>query len=337
VKELRAKSTRERWVAPLAGGCSLLGAGLLIAALFPTFVSQVCRSSPSNPFGCVGISASLGESPDGWAVAWIAGILAVTAVLFLARVSGLLVATLNAVASLAALGLAIFEGVVAFPHVLDSAELVPGGISHALGPGYYLFLAGGALAVGAATAMAMVLARGDAASEVASHAMVRRWGVVAIGRASLCVLAAACVGTLLPFVTLHCGFGCPPFGPPFAKYSGSLVAGLDGPIVITLLAAAGLATAIRMAGQGKVVASSAALVLTLAAAVLVSFDSLNGATRVLGWSYGIPTVPDPGYYVLQIGTASCVILSVLLVTADQPTSGLLRRVGIGRREPAPSS
>jgi hypothetical protein len=69
----------------------------------------------------------------------------------------------------------------------------------------------------------------------------------------------------------------------------------------------------------------------------VSFDSLNGAVRVLGWQYGIPTAPDVGYYVLQIGTAVSVLLSVLLVTADHPNWRLLRRAGLGRREPIPTA
>jgi len=307
---------------------------MLIAALFPTFVSQVC---PLGPPGCSGLSAPLGESADAWGVAWIAGVLAATAVLFLAGVPGRIVAMLNAVASLAAVGLAIFEGVVAFPHVLGSAELVPGGLSLAFGPGYYLFLVGGGLAVAAATAMAMVLARDDGERDMAPGALVRRWGAVAIGRASLCVLAVSCVGAFLPFVTVSCGFGCPPFTPPWVRYSGSLIGGVDGPIVIALLVFAALATVVRMTGQGKAFASTAAEVLTLAAAVLVSFDSLNGATRVLSWPYTIPTVPDPGYYVLQIGTALCVVLSVLLLTADHPTWRVLRRAGVGARNPAPSA
>jgi hypothetical protein len=320
------------WVARVAGGSSLLAAALLIAALSPTFARQVC---PLGPFGCSGLSASLGDSPDAWGVAWIAGTLAATGVLFLAGVSGRLVTTLNALASLAALGLAIFEGVVAFPHVLSAAELVPGGLVVGLGPGYYLFLIGGAVAVGAATAM--MLARSDRERATAPSAPVRRWGVVAIGRASLCMLGMALIGTFLPFVTLSCGFGCPPFGPRLALASGGIVAGIDGPVVMTLLAGAGLATAIRITNGGKLVASTAALLLTLAATILVSFDSLNGAERVLGWQYGINTVPDVGYYVLQIATAVGVVLSVLLVTADHPTWGLFRRSGEGRRAPLPTA
>jgi hypothetical protein len=281
----------------------------------------------------VGISAPLGEGPDGWAVAWIAGILAATALLLLLGVSSRLMAMLNGAAALAALGLAFFEGVVAFPRTLGSAELVLGGPVHVLGPGYYLVLIGGVMAVGAAAAMLVANETGE--REVGPW-VLRHFGVRAVGVANICVLGAACAGVFLPFVTLSCGFGCPPFGPPLALATGRLAGSPDAPIVIALLAGAALATAIRIAGQGKVVASSAALLLTLIAAVLVSFDSLNGATRVLGWPYSIPTVPDAGYYVMQIGTAVCVVLSVLLVTAGQPTWPLLRRAGFGAREPAPT-
>jgi hypothetical protein len=305
---------------------SLVAAAVLIAALFPTFVSQVC------PGGCSGISASLGESPDAWAVAWIAGILAATALLFLARTRVRLIAMLNAFASLGALGLAVIEGVMAFPRVLGSAELVPGGVVHALGAGYYLFLIGAVVAVGAAGAM--LLAHGDGGREFGLNGMVRRLGAAVICRASLCVIALACVGAFLPFATVSCGFGCPPDTPAFALYSGGLVAGFDGPILIALLAFAALATLVRMTGQGTVRASAIALLTTLAATVLVSFDSLNGATSVLGWPYAIPTVPAPGYYVLQTGTALCVVLSALLVTADHPTWGILRRVRVGAPDSA---
>ena len=313
-----------RW-APLAGACSLLGAALLIAALFPTFVSQVC------PGGCVGISASLGESPDAWAVAWIAAILAATAVFFLAGIPARQIAMLNALAAVAALGLAVFEGAMAFPRVLDAAEDVPGGVVYALGPGYYLVLIGAVLAAGSGAAMLLTHRESDRGIDLG--AVARRWGGRAICQASLCLLALACVGTFLPFVTVSCGFGCPPLAPPWVAYSGSLIGGVDGPIVIALLAFAALATAVRISGQGKMLASSATLFLSLAAAVLVSVASLNGATRVLGWPYAIPTVPDAGYYVVQITTALSVVLSALLVTADHPTWGGRRRVRVDTPEP----
>jgi hypothetical protein len=318
-----------RWLAPVAGGSSLVAAGLVVASLFPAFVSQVC------PGGCEGISASLGQSPDAWAIAWIAGVLAATAALVLAGVAARAVTALNAAAALAALGLAIFEGVMAFPRVLGSAELVPGGIVHDLGPGYFLMLAGGV--AGVCASAAMLLATRYGGIEIRPVALAGRPGVVAIGRASLVLLIVAFAGMFLPFVTVSCGFGCPPFAPSFVVYSGNFVTSFDGPIVIALLAGGALATVIRMTGQGKVVAPVAAAILTLAAAILVSFDSLNGATRVLAWPYPIPTVPDPGYYVVQIATALCVLLSVLLVTADPPSWAVLHRIGPGSREPAPSA
>jgi hypothetical protein len=59
--------------------------------------------------------------------------------------------------------------------------------------------------------------------------------------------------------------------------------------------------------------------------------------RDLGWQYGIPTVRDAGYYVLQIGTAVCVVLSVLLVATDHPNWSLFRRAGLGGRTPIPTA
>jgi hypothetical protein len=71
------------------GGLGLVAAAMLIVGLHLTFVSQVC------PGGCVGISATLGESPDAWAVGWIASVLAVTAVLVLAGVAARLMAVVT--------------------------------------------------------------------------------------------------------------------------------------------------------------------------------------------------------------------------------------------------
>jgi len=173
--------------------------------------------------------------------------------------------------------------------------------------------------------------------ETGPAALARRPGVLAIGRASLVLLVLAFAGMFLPFVTVSCGFGCPPFAPSFVEYSGNFVTSFDGPVVIALLAGAALATVIRMSGQGTVVAPVVSAFFALAAAILVSFDSLNGATSVLRWPYPIPTVPDPGYYVVQIATALCVVFSVLLVSADHPSWRLLRRTGLGSREPAPTA
>jgi hypothetical protein len=263
-------------VAHRGGGLGLVAAAMLIVGLHLTFVSQVC------PGGCVGISATLGESPDAWAVGWIASVLAVTAVLVLAGVAARLMAVVNAVAALAALG---------------------------------------------------------AAPERRSRPTVRaqRWGRATVSGASVCVLALACLGAFLPFATLSCGFGCPLYQPASASYMGALAGSGQGRVVVGLLVAAALATAVRVPGRGKLFASITALLLALAATVLVSFDSLNAATRVLGWPYGIPTVPGVGYYVLQIGTAACVVLSVLLVSADHPTWRLFRRGGLGAQEAAGSA
>jgi hypothetical protein len=332
VKAIAASGGRQRRrsqsITQRARGFSLVAAVMLIFALSPSFVSQVCT-------GCVGISATLGESTDAWAVVWIASVLAVTAVFVLAGVAARLMAMVNAVAALAASGLAVFEGLVAFPHVLAAAELVPGGVVHALGPGYYVLLMAGVLAVGSAAAM--LLAHTDRERLTRSSASVPRWGIAAAGGASLCVLALAAAGAFLPFATLSCGFGCPPDQPASASYAGALAGSGAGRIVLGLLVAAALATALRVAGRGKALASIAALFLALAATVLVSLDSLNAATQILGWPYGIPAVPVAGYYVLQIGTAACVVLSMLLVTADHPTGGLFRRSGLGVRSAAGSA
>jgi hypothetical protein len=54
---------------------------------------------------------------------------------------------------------------------------------------------------------------------------------------------------------------------------------------------------------------STALLLSLVTVVLVSFDSLNAAVRVLGWPFAIPTCPERGYYLLEVGSAMGAVLS----------------------------
>jgi hypothetical protein len=318
-----------RWLASGAGGASLLAAAMVTAALFLPFVSQGCAGC-SAFYGAGLPAAALRVSPDAWAVVWILGILASTAVLFLAGVGVRLMAILSAAASLATLGLAIFEGAVAFPRTLPAAELLPGvPVYYVLDSGYYLFLIGGAVAVVAAAAMSLV--GGD--ERINPRALGHPGAAAAAGWACLVVVAIAFAGAFLPFAALNCGFGCPAFvGPSPGSFSGAIAGSADGLIVLILLGAAALATTVRVAGRSKALASSSALLLAFAATALVSFDSLNGATRVLGWPFAIPTSPEQGYYLLQIGSALAVVLSFVLVVADRPTWGLHRGLGLGGRE-----
>ncbi len=311
-----------RWVAAAAGAASLLAAVLVAAALFPTFARQGCP-------GCSGFvteglpSAALRDSSEAWAVVWIIGILAATAILFLAGVASRLAAMVNAAAAFVGLGLAVYEGALAFPQSLP-AELVPGvPVFYVLDAGYHLFLGGGILAVGAV--VVMLLMRGDREREVAPNALASPRVATTAGWACLASLAIAGVGAFLPFAGLNCGFGCPPFGaPPLVLFSGAIVGSADGSIVLALLVGAAFAVGLRLAGHGKPLASTIALVMTLAVTALVSFESLNAATRVLGWSYSIPTAPKQGYYLLQVSAAIAAVLAVLLVAADRPTWHLQR-------------
>jgi hypothetical protein len=289
----------------------------MAAALFPTFASQGCP-------GCSGFvadglpSAALRASSEAWAVVWVIGILAATAILFLAGVASRLAAMVNAVAALVGLGLAIYEGAVAFPGSLP-AELVPHvPVFYVLDAGYYLFLGGALVAVGAATLM--LLMRSDREGEPTQRALTSQTVASIAGWACLASLAIAGVGAFLPFARLNCGFGCPSFsGPPQALVSGAIVGSADGAIVLALLVAAAFAIALRLAGHGKPMASTIALVVTLAVTILVSFESLHAATRVLGWIVAIPTAPEQGYYLLQAGAAIAAVLAVLLVAADRPS------------------
>lgn len=250
-----------------------------------------------------------------------------TAALFLAGVTRRFTATLNALASVAALSLAIFEGVAAFPRVLGAAELVPGvPVTYILGPGFYLLLIGSILAVGAA--LAMLVEGGNDDEPNASTVVSRPWVPAFAGWACLAALTFAVSGAFLPYAALNCGFGCPPFAAPLTgSFAGTMVAGADGRIVVALLVAAAIAIAARLAGRRKPLASAIALLLSLAATALVSFDSLNAATRVLGWPYAIPTSPELGYYLLQAGSALAVLVSVVLVSAERPTWWRHRWVG----------
>ena len=309
------------WLAPAGVAASLMAAVLMTAALFPTFAGQGCPGCSAFVTGGLP-SATLRASSDAWAVVWVIGVLAATAILVLGGVASRLAAVVNAFAAFGGLGLAVYEGAVAFPGSLP-AELVPHvPVFYVLDAGYYLFLGGGLVAVGAAGVMLLV--RGDRERELAAGPLtgprvttIASWGCLA-------ALGVAGVGAFLPFAGLNCGFGCPPFGGPFVLVSGALVGGADGAVILALLIAAACAIAVRMTGHGNPLASTIALVLTLAVTALVSVESLNAATRVLRWPYGIPTAPEQGYYVLQAGAAIAAVLAVLLVSADRPTWRLQR-------------
>jgi hypothetical protein len=260
-------------------------------------------------------------------VVWIVATLFATAALFLAGVATRFTAALNVVAAVAALSLAIFEGVSAFPRILGAAEVVSGvPVTYVLGPGFYLLIIGSILAVGAA--LLMLLAGGTEDERNASSAVSRPRAAAFAGWACLAALILAVAGAFLPYATLNCGFGCPPLAAPLTRaFDGAMVAGADGRIVVALLVAAAIAIVARLAGRRKPLATGIALLLSLAATALVSFDSLNAATRVLGWPYAIPTSPELGYYLLQAGSALAVVLSVVLVSTDRPTWWRHRWVG----------
>src|SRR5438552_16372657 len=112
---------------------------MLIAALLAPFVSLECPGCPPalQPFP----GAALRSSPDAWALIWIIGIVVAAAVLFVAGVAARQMAVVSAVTSVVAIGLAVFEGAVAHPRILDIGELEPGvPVGYVLGPGYYLAL-----------------------------------------------------------------------------------------------------------------------------------------------------------------------------------------------------
>ena len=317
------------WVAPAARAATLVAVLLMAAGLFPAFASQGCPGCSS--FVTDGLpSAALRDSSEAWAVVWVIGILAATAILAVTGVASRLAATVNAVAASVGLGLAVYES-VALPRSLP-AELVPHvPVFYVLDAGYYLFLGGAMVAVGAATVT--LLMRADREVELTSRALASQRAATAAGCACLASLAIAGVGAFLPFARLNCGFGCPPFaGPPQAVASGALVGSADGAIVLALLVAAALAITLRLAGLGKPLTATIALVVTLAVTVLISFESLNAATRVLDWNFAIPTAPEQGYYVLQIGAAIATVLALLFVATDPPIWRLRRPNGDTARE-----
>jgi len=313
----------------LPGVASLLAAAVMTAGLFPPAVSQGCPgcsafSSADLPAG------TFWASPDTWAALWMIALLVATAALSLAGIAARLVATVSALASLAAVGLALFDGAVMFPGTLP-AELVPGvPVYYVLGPGYYLFLLGGVVAVGAATAM--LLLSGNPADGERRGLTTRPRIVAGVGWLCLASLAVASVGALLPFAVLNCGFGCPPIAVTHAAFSGPIVGGAAGWVVLVALLAAAMATLVRLAGRRRPLSSCIALLLALLAAVLVSFESLNGGRGVLGWPFTIPIAPEWGYYVMQTGTALAVVASFVLVAADPPSLGLHPRGGFRTQE-----
>jgi hypothetical protein len=108
-------------------------------------------------------------SPDAGVLIWIAALVAVTSVGYLLGVGGRWTALTGMGLALAALALAVFEGVAAFPRVLSVATLPLGmtslPVSYGLEPGYCLFLGGAVLAVVAGTLM--MVARPGIASAAA--------------------------------------------------------------------------------------------------------------------------------------------------------------------------
>jgi hypothetical protein len=177
----------------------------------------------------------------------------------------------------------------------------------------------------------MVLVSGDAASD-RRELVARPRIAAAVGWVGLASLALASVGAFLPFAVLNCGNGCPPIQVTAAVSSGPIVGGAAGWIVLVVLVAAAAATLVRLAGRRQTLSSCVALLLSLLAAVLVSFEGLNGGSGVLGWPFAIPIAPEWGYYVMQTATAFAVVASFVLLAADPPSLGLHRRGGFRTHE-----
>jgi hypothetical protein len=306
------------WIARGAGLAAILAAAAMLVALFQPFVSQICTGcSATIAAAFPSPSGTLVLSPDAGALIWIAALVAVTAVGYLIGVGGRWTAGINGLLSLAALALAIFEGVEAFPRVLGAEELPLGmtsvSVSHMLDLGYYLFLGGAALAVLAAATMLLV--RRGVGLVVSPRALGTARLAAAAGWACLAALAVAFAGVFLPFAQLACGFGCPDGVSKPGSWSAALIGGPGGWAALALLAGATVATALWLVRRTRTSGwPLATLVLSLALLALVNLEVANAGRWVLAWPFSIRTAPVQGFGLLQGGSSAALLLAILMVT-----------------------
>jgi hypothetical protein len=304
-------------VARAAGVAGIVASVAMLVALFLPFVRQTCAGCSTLLVAWLPVGR-LVASPDAGVLIWIAALVAVTSVGYLLGVGGRWTALTGTGLALAALALAIFEGVAAFPRVLSVATLPLGmtslPVSYGLEPGYYLFLGGAVLAVMAGTLM--LVARPGIASVLSPRLLESPRAAAALGWACVAALAVAFAGLFAPFAQLACDYGCPAGVVHPGSYSGSLIGGPGGWMVLVALAAAALATSRWLASQRTSQAAAlGAVILCLVLQVLISFQMANAATLVLGWPFSISTSRGLGFALLQGGSGAAVLFAILMVAA----------------------
>ncbi|MGD1052466.1 MAG: hypothetical protein ABR950_01430 [Candidatus Dormibacteria bacterium] len=304
------------WLARGAGVAGVVAAGAMLVALFLPFVRQDCAGCSASYVSWLPVGR-LVVSPDAGVLIWIAALVAVTSVGRLLDIGVRWTALAGVCLALAALALAIFEGVAAFPRVLSVATLPLGmtslPVSYGLESGYYLFLGGAVLAV-VAGAM-MLVARPGVASVLSPRLLESPRTAVTLGWACVAALAVAFAGLFAPFAQLACYYGCPAGVVHPGSYSGSVIGGPGGWTILAALAAAALATSRWLASHRTSQGSAlGALVLGLVLQVLISFQMANAATLVLGWPFSIPTSRGLGSALLLGGSGAAVLLALLMLT-----------------------
>jgi hypothetical protein len=132
----------------------------------------------------------------------------------------------------------------------------------------------------------------------------------------LAALVATLVALFLPFAHLVCVY-CPALLPGETS-SGSLIGGMDGPILLSVVIGAMLTGLLYVWGIARVVASALALILSLTAMAFVFFDASGAAVRVLYWKFSIFAPPLAGFYLAAFGAAAATLCAYLmLVRASQ--------------------
>jgi hypothetical protein len=165
-----------------------------------------------------------------------------------------------------------------------------------------------------------------------SHAVSRagrRLLAVSPAAASLACLAsllAVFVSLFLPFATLTC-IHCPDMLAG-ELYRGSLVGGLDGALLVALVATAAMVTVLNLISPWKRASAVASVALNLMILGMVSLDAVTSSTRVLHWSFSFFTVPMLGFYIAILGSVAAVFLSCVMlrqrkasVTPASPLAG----------------
>ena len=129
--------------------------------------------------------------------------------------------------------------------------------------------------------------------------------------ACLASLLAVFVSLFLPFATLTC-ISCPDMVAG-ELYRGSLVEGLDGALLVALVATAAMVVVINLISPWKRASAVGSVALTLMVLGLVSLEAVTSSTRVLHWSFSIFTVPMPGFYVGIVSSLAAVFLSCVML------------------------